>query len=367
MSDASAARPPGIAVSGGRAWLAVALAAAVSLACEGLQDRLIERAVARAQAVDRSEWLDDGALHVVLCGTGSPLADPSRAGPCTAVVAGGALWIVDIGPGATERLLLDRMPLSGLAGVLLTHFHSDHIGELGELTLQSWAGGGRREPLPVHGPPGVARVVDGFVAAYAQDSAYRVAHHGADVMPPAGSEMRARPFDPPADGTPVIVLERDGLRVTAARVDHAPVTPAVAYRFDYAGRSVVISGDTVSSPALVRFAQGADLLVHEVLADGVLRVASRVAAEGGRPRLSKIATDVIDYHTSPGEAVEVAREAGVGTVVFSHLVPPLPGLLAERVFERGVVDDGRMDIVLGEDGMHFTLPAGSAETLLESL
>lgn len=345
--------------------LARSLAASLGLiaglggGCERLQDAVIERAAARAQAQDRSAWLRDDALHVVLCGTGSPLPDPERAGPCTAVVAGGALFVVDVGPGSAERLQLDRMPLGALRGVFLTHFHSDHIGELGELNLQSWAGGGRSEPLDVYGPPGVQRVVDGFSAAYALDVGYRIAHHGPEIVPPRGGELVARSFDPPADGSAHTVLERDGLKVSAVRVDHRPVAPAVAYRFDYRGRAVVVSGDTVPSASLVELARGADLLVHEVLVAEVLEIVSRVAADNGRPRISRIARDVIDYHTTPGDAVEIAKQAEVGTIVFSHRVPPLPGVLADSVYRRGVETNDEVELVLGEDGLHFRLPAGS--------
>lgn len=335
--------------------------AALLLACEGLQNRLIERRAAEAQSVDPMERFDADALHVVLCGTGSPLPDPERAGPCTAIVAGNSMYVVDIGPGATENLVLDRMPFAQLKGVFLTHYHSDHIGELGELNLQSWAGGGRSTPLAVYGPPGVQRVVDGFTAAYALDAEYRVAHHGADVVPPAGGEMIAHTFDPPADGAPVTVLEQGGVKVSAVLVDHAPVAPAVGYRFDYGGRSVVISGDTVPSANLVRLGQGADLMIHEVLVKAVLKILSRAAYDAGRERIGKIASDVIGYHTDPPRAVDVAKQAGVDTLVFSHMVPPLPGLLVGSIFLRGVDDEGRVNVVLGEDHMRFRLPAGSDE------
>jgi ribonuclease Z len=338
-----------------------------TLACEDIQNRLIERAVVRAQGVDRSDWLSDGALHVVLCGTGSPLPDANRAAACTAVIAGDAMYVVDTGPGSTERLVLDRMPLGNLRGVLLTHFHSDHIGELGELNMQSWAGGGRSEPLTVYGPAGVERVVDGFLAAYALDTEYRVAHHGPDIVPPRGAEMIPVTFELPEDGSAVTILERDGVRISAALVDHEPISPAVAYRFDYQSRSVVISGDTVASVNLAQLAQGADLLIHEVLAKDILKIFSDTAYANERPRIGKITSDVIDYHTSPREAVEIAKQAEVGTIVFSHMVPPLPGPLVGSIFQRGVDDGGQVEVVLGEDGMHFRLLGGADSLEQDSL
>jgi ribonuclease Z len=352
-----------------RAFRLVLLLALVWLptACEGLQDRLISGAAARAVAVDRSEWFSGDALHVVLCGTGSPLADADRAGPCTAVIAGDAFFVVDVGPGSTESLMLDRLPIGRLSGVFLTHFHSDHIGELGEINMQSWALGGRTTPLSVYGPPGVQRVVGGFAAAYALDREYRVAHHGEDIIPPTGGLLYAKVFEPAEDGSAVTVFEADGLKVSAVLVDHRPIVPAVAYRFDYKGRSVVISGDTVASDTLARLADGGDLLVHEVLAGCVLKIASEAAYEIGRDRMGKLAADVVDYHTSPRDAVEIARQAGVDTIVFSHLVPAVPGPLVSWIFMRGVDDTGDVEVVVGEDGMHFRMPIDSEEIELESL
>ncbi|MYF04588.1 MAG: MBL fold metallo-hydrolase, partial [Holophagales bacterium] len=107
---------------------------------------------------NRSSLLDDGALHVVICGSGSPLPSAERAGPCTAVIAGGRMFLIDVGPGSTENLRLWGLPMGSLAGVLLTHFHSDHIGELGEVVFASWTGG-RAVPLDVYGPVGVEQVV----------------------------------------------------------------------------------------------------------------------------------------------------------------------------------------------------------------
>jgi ribonuclease Z len=102
-----------------------------------------------------------GELSVLLCGTSAPLPDPKRAGACTLVAAGDDLYVVDAGLGSVRNLLLWRVPLAQVKGVFLTHFHSDHIAELGELRLQTWAAG-RRAPLKVYGPPGVEDVVDGF-------------------------------------------------------------------------------------------------------------------------------------------------------------------------------------------------------------
>ena len=128
-------------------------------------------------SVDPIAELPDG-IHVVLCGAGSPLPDPARSGPCVAVVAAQKLFVVDVGTGASRNMQMMGLPPSQLAAVFLTHFHSDHIDGLGELSLQRWVGGTFATPLPLIGPIGVDEVAAGFNRAYRIDSTYRTAHHG---------------------------------------------------------------------------------------------------------------------------------------------------------------------------------------------
>jgi ribonuclease Z len=336
----------------------LALAMAVTLAtagCERLVERQIEAALTRA---DRGA-LQSPDLQVVLCGTGSPLPDKDRAGACTAVLAGGEFVLVDIGPGAWETVDLAGLPTADLSAVLLTHFHSDHIGDLGEAITQSWIAG-RARPLDVYGPSGTTRVVDGFDQAYAADAHYRTLHHGEDYLPaeaaPAVGHDIGLADAPDADA---VVFDRNGLRVTMFRVDHAPVTPAVGYRFDYRGRSVVVSGDTAKSASLAAHAAGADLLVHEALQPDMMGRVGAVAERVGQPRLAKLVRDTLGYHTSPVAAAEVARDAGVTTLVFTHQVPGPRNLIMRRMFLSGVRDVFAGEVVLGEDGMRFNLPPKS--------
>lgn len=322
--------------------------------CERVQDRMIERRIEQGLVGDREDLMKDGSLHVILCGTGSPLADADRAAACTAVIAGNNFYLVDVGPGSQEVVQLMRLPRAELSGVLLTHFHSDHLGGLGEVTMQSWVAG-RRESLPVYGGPGVEKIVDGFNLAYAQDSAYRVAHHGEQALPAEGGRATAHAFE--VSKQPVIIMEDGGLRVTAFKVEHDPVEPSVGYRFDYDGRSVVISGDTGPSDALVEASRGADLLVHEALAGHLVKRMSEAARARGLDRVADLASDILDYHATPAEALDAARRAGVPTLVLTHLVPGPPNRLAERVFMRGT-DDTDVELILGRDGMHFVLPPG---------
>jgi ribonuclease Z len=327
---------------------------------------LFDRAAQQAAAGDRADWLTDGALHVILCGTGTPLADADRAGPCAAVFAGDQFFLVDSGPGSWENVQLWRLPRARLSALLLTHFHSDHIGDLGEVVTQSWIAG-RAGPLRIYGPPGVEGVVAGFQQAYAPDRNYRVAHHGEQAMPHRGGLAAPYIVPLPQGDDERVVLEENGVRIVAFNVDHQPVTPAYGYRIDYNGRSAVITGDTAKSRNVARHSRGADILVHEALARHMTeQIAPRLEALNA-PRLAKLARDIIDYHATPVEAAETAKEANVRMLVLTHLVPAPPNALVRRVFLQGVSDAWDGKVVVGEDGMHFVLPKESTEIREESL
>jgi ribonuclease Z len=335
--------------------------------CDRIESRLIERAAARALGGDRTDLLNDGSLHVVLCGTGSPLPDPERAGPCTAVLAGGEFFLVDVGPGSSREVAFTRLPRARLTAILITHLHSDHIGELGEAVVQSWIAGRGSRPVTVYGPPGIAKVVDGFRQAYVYDALYRVAHHGTEAMPPGGANTVAREITPPAPGEALKVYEGNGLRISAFAVDHPPAMPAYGYRFDYHGRSVVISGDTKKSDNLIQQAQGVDLLVHEALAAPLIEQVSQYARDHGLKRWAKMTTDVVTYHTTPVEAAQVAKAANVRMLVFTHIVPPLPNFVARRIFMQGVSSAWDGKVVLGQDGMHFRLAPDTSAVAVDTL
>lgn len=323
-----------------------------------LLERIVLAGAKRNLSSDGLAALPDG-LHIVLCGAGGPLPDPVRSGPCNAVVAGGKLFVVDAGSGAARNLArMDLFP-GRVEALLLTHFHSDHIDGMGELAMLRWTAGANTSPLPVLGPPGVEEVVEGFDWAYQQDAVYRTAHHGAATAPPSGAGMEARPFPLPAPSAPIVLHDEDGLRITAFRVDHDPVDPAVGYRFDYGGRSLVISGDTSKSEEIARQATGVDLLVHEALAPHLVAIMNRAARETGRANLEKITRDIPDYHSSPVEAAEIAENAGVKHLLLTHIVPPLPLPGLESVFLRGVDAVYSGPVTLGRDGTTVSLPRDS--------
>ncbi|HPE48510.1 MAG TPA: MBL fold metallo-hydrolase [Hyphomonas sp.] len=345
---------------------ALLLAGALARTVFGVQvGEAVFRAAVNKQA-GRNALADapDG-LTVVLVGTGSPVPDKGRMGPMTVVSAGGHVFIIDAGAGTGRRFGELGLPWGQVEAAFLTHFHSDHIDGLGEVMLQHWAAGGADQPLPVYGPKGVELVVEGFNEAYALDAAYRIAHHGVQVVPLSGSGAQAFPFDSTQGA--VRVYDKDGLTVTAVPVDHHPVDPAVGYRFDYKGRSVTLSGDTAKSQALQDLARDTDLLVHEALNPEMVAGIGQRLTDIGDPRLAKIMHDIPSYHTTPVEAAELAKAAGAKMLVFSHLVPAVPSRLLYPMFLKGTKKAYEGPIILGEDGMAFELPAGSDKIVRKRL
>ncbi|CAA0119091.1 Ribonuclease Z [Halioglobus japonicus] len=323
--------------------------------------RLMSAGAKSAMTENVMDRLEDG-LHVTLCGAGGPLPDPKRSGPCIAVVAGKQLFIVDAGTNGLRNLLRMRFPVGEIEAVLLTHFHSDHLDGLGEMATIRWVNAANTKPLPVIGPQGVQKVVNGFNTAYQQDSMGRHDHHGDTVAPLSGFGMIARPFPVPKMGELETIYEQGDVKIQALLVDHGPVKPAVGYLFNYKDRSVLISGDTSKSANIEQFAQGVDLLLHEALAPNLVGLMNEAATETGATEIAKITLDIQNYHASPVDAAETARDAGVGHLVFYHIVPPLilPGM--DEAFLEGV-DEVYPNYTLSIDGTSFSLPAGSTDII----
>ncbi len=311
-------------------------------------DAIVDRATLRFWDWADEAPLDDGSLHVVLVGTGVPIPDPERLNASTAIMAAGELLLVDAGAGTIRQADVMGLPIRRLTTVLVTHFHSDHIGGLGETVAHTWFRG-RSGRLAIHGPPGLARVVRGFQEAYAFDTAYR-ALPGGDELDPSLQTSDVHEVTVGA-GDESVVLERNGLRVVAFAVDHRPVAPAYGYRIEYAGRSVVLSGDTRAYPQLALHARGADLLIHSA---GVLPPDFAVESFRRLQDRHRVPRADLDLFATPTEVARVAADAGVAKLVFSH-IPPLPDA-ARPLWLRGVADLYAGPVVVGEDGLHFELP-----------
>ena len=308
--------------------------------------------------------LPDG-LHISLCGAGGPMPSTNRSGPCVAVIAGEQLFIVDAGTNGARNLGRMGINQGKIEALFLTHFHSDHIDGLGEMAMLRWVADNNSSPLPVYGPEGVTEVVAGFNQAYARDAVHRTDHHGTLVAPPSGAGMSPKSYALPKGADAVTVYASDHIKIEMIAANHFPITPAVAYKFTYKDRSLLISGDTVKSPIIEKHSAGVDLLVHEALSTKLVLLMAESAARTGNPLRERIFNDIHDYHTTPVEAAEIARDANVSHLLYYHIVPPLiaPGM--EVIWLEGV-DDVFSDTTVGQDGTSISLPANSNEIIHQS-
>lgn len=347
------------------ALLTLIVGAALVFGRGAIGKKAFESALDKNVGVDQAAKLGDG-LHAYVCGSGSPMPDADRAGPCIAVLAGNQAFIFDSGSGSIRKLGRMGFPMNKLQAEFLTHLHSDHIDGLGEALLQAWIAGRRSAPLPVYGPEGTDKVVAGFNAAYQIDQGYRVAHHGPKIANPAGAGGAAQVIAMPDGTDSQVVYDKDGVRITAIRVIHDPVKPAFGYRIDYKGRSIAISGDTIYAPALVTAAKGADVMFHEALNKEMIAALGQKLGERGQANAAQIMTDIQNYHASPEDAARAAKEAGVNTLVLYHLVPPLPSKLIEPMFLGNSASIFGGQLLVGKDGMIVSLPAGGKDVKISS-
>ena len=327
----------------------------------GIILQLLPKAVTTVMESDKIADLGDG-MHIILCGAGGPMPSSTRSGPCVAVIANGKMFVVDAGTGGVRNLGRMRLNTGSIDGVFLTHFHSDHIDGLGELAMIRWVTGTHTQPLPVFGPAGVTSVVEGFNHAYGQDAIYRNAHHGDSVAALSGKGMSPVSFEVPKNGKKLTVYEKDGLKVEMFSVNHEPIHPAVGYLFTYKSRTALISGDTTKNENIELFSKNIDLLIHEALSPELLTIMSESADLAGNASGSKIFYDVLDYHASPVEVAEIARDAKAKHLLYYHIVPPLdiPGL--KTIWLMGV-DEIFTNYTVGEDGTLFSLPENSEEII----
>jgi len=244
-------------------------------------------------------------MRVTLLGTGCPPPVMSRFGPSILVEAGEQKFLFDAGRGALQRLMQSNVRWQDVKGVFFTHLHSDHVVGFPDLWLTGWlVVPGRSLPLSVWGPRGTREMMAHLEKAYESDIRIRLDD---ERVVPGGAVLHVENI---RQG---IVSDRGRVKVTAFEVDHAPVKPAFGYRVDYAGRSVVLSGDTRFSDNLIRYARGVDVLVHEVVAPEALQL-SGVPPDRARA--------IVAHHTTPEQAGEVFSRTKPRLAVYSHIVPP---------------------------------------------
>ncbi|MEE8238415.1 MAG: MBL fold metallo-hydrolase [Gammaproteobacteria bacterium] len=262
-------------------------------------------------------------LNVTLIGTGDPIPRLDRFGPATLVEAGEHRMLFDVGRGAAQRLGQLGIALGDIDELFITHFHHDHLIGIADVWMTGWLPnpfGRRSMPLRVWGPTGTQDILDGLRQAMDPNIQIRIVD---EQLPPAGAEFEAHEFS--EDG---VVFDEDGIVVTAFAVDHGQyIKPSYGYRIDYAGHSVVISGDTKFDENLIEISEGVDVLIHEV-------AAANVEILEFDPRMQLI----LDHHTTPEEAGTVFARAEPKLAVYTHYVllsaPNAPEVTVEKVVER---------------------------------
>ena len=276
-------------------------------------------------------------MRLILLGTaGGPRPRRTRSAPAQVVVVNDAAYVVDCGDGVARQLVLAGIPLNTLRHVFLTHQHSDHNADYGNLLLLAWTSG-LRTRVDTWGPPPLAQMTARFFEMNEYDITTRIADEERVPLQPLVEVHEL------TEGG--LLFEDVNLRVTAALVDHPPVVPAFAYRFDSSARSIVISGDTKVSDNLIALARGADVLVHEVYFDeaAVDRLVSDVR---NAPRLKQ---SVMSHHTSAADAGRIAQVAGVGTLVLSHFVPAEDPAITDAMWIAAARAHFDGEVVLGKD------------------
>jgi ribonuclease Z len=281
------------------------------------------------------------ALKVTLLGTGTPIPLPDRFGPSILVEAGGETLLFDVGRGATVRLWQLNIPLRDVSAVFFTHLHSDHVSGFPDLWLTGMlppAFAGRTASMEVYGPAGTAAMMANLEKAFEADIRFRVAD---EHVPPIAAHILAKEI---AEG---VVYVKHGVTVTAFDVDHGDlIKPALGYRIDYAGHSVVLSGDTRPSENLIRYATGADVLFHEV-----------ASARAETLQRSEAARRIIGHHTTPEQAGVIFNRIKPRLAVYTHIallatIPDVPPpTLADLVAATRMAYAGRFEV--GEDLMRI--------------
>ena len=241
---------------------------------------------------------------VVLLGTGMPRPDPDASGPAAAVLVGSRVFLFDAGPGVMRRMAAAHLPINGVTALFITHLHTDHTLGYPDLIFTTWVMG-RRQPLQAYGPHGLKSMTAHILAAWKVDEDVRT--NGLEHEPANGYAVNVHEI------RPGVVYDSDGVRITAFPVLHGSLKEAYGYRIDTPTRSVVISGDTRPSAALVAAARNVDVLVHEVYS------AAKLVPEK-RPGGSDWPTYMHEFHTSDVELGKIAAEAKPKLLVLTHII-----------------------------------------------
>jgi ribonuclease BN (tRNA processing enzyme) len=250
---------------------------------------------------------------VVLLGTGTPIPDPDRSGPATAIVVGDSAYLIDFGPGVVRRAeaaLLERgvtaLEPANLRVAFVTHLHSDHTAGYSDLIFTGWTSG-RSTPLEVYGPAGLQSMTEHILQAYRIDIETRTNPEGNQRVIADGWKVNAHEI------SPGVIYKDANVTVTAFATKHA--MQSYGYRFDTPGRSIVISGDTAPTEETIKACGGCDVLVHE---------AQMLELYAEMPE--RLHSFVTNYHTTTEQLAALATKAKPKLLVVYHTIGFRPGI-----------------------------------------
>jgi ribonuclease BN (tRNA processing enzyme) len=274
--------------------------------------------------------------RLILLGTGGgPRPRKASSAAAQVIIVNGTPYVIDCGDGVARQLVFAGVPLDKLRHIFITHHHSDHNADYGNLIWLAWATG-LRTRVDTWGPPPLKKMTKLFFEMNAYDIETRIADEGRVPLVPL---VHVHDF---ARGG--LVIEDENVKVTATLVHHPPVVPAFAYRFDARNRAIVISGDTAPSDNLIKLAQDADVLVHEALyVPGVDRLVS------GVPNAATLKQSIISHHTTAEDAGRVAQAARVKTLVLSHFVPADDPAVTDQMWIDAARTHFRGEVIVGKD------------------
>lgn len=273
------------------------------------------------------------STELILLGTaGGPTPRGSRHAPSQVIVVDGVAYVIDCGNGVAQQLHLAGVEFSSMRSVFITHHHSDHNADVGNLFLLSWPA--LKEAVSIFGPPPLTSMMNSFLEMNKYDISVRVKD---EERPHLGTFINAQEIIGPG-----LVYSDEKVQVTAALVDHPPIDQAYAYRFDTHDRSIVISGDTRPSDELVELAMGADVLVHEAIFEPA--ISTILGNNNGR----KFLDHLLGCHTAVEKLGPLAERAKVGKLVLSHLSPS-NDVVSDEVWAREAQRGYSGEVVVGRD------------------
>src|ERR1700681_269307 len=298
---------------------------------------LILTAPALAQTSHENPLPTTSASHtqIVLLGTGTPRADPQRSGPATAIVVNNTAYLVDVGPGVVRRAAaaydkgIKGLAVPNLQTAFITHLHSDHTGGYPDLIFTTWVQG-RHGPLKVYGPAGLEAMTKYIMLAWQVDIDVRT--KGLEQRSAAGLAVEAH------DVKPGLIYQDSSVKVTAFPVSHGELL-AYGYRFQTSDRTVVISGDTSPSPALINSCQKCDVLIHEAFSEDY--------KPADMPNWLQYRQK---YHTTPTQLAEIANQTEPGVLIVYHRGVGAPGReISDEQYLAEIRRTYRGRVVIGQD------------------